>query len=387
MNTFYLVRKNLTRNKLRLCLNAFAILIAFLLFGVLGSMKNAFEAGVELSADDRLVVVNRINFTQPLPLAYANKIKAVEGVSEVTWANWFGGYHQEPRNQVMTFAVDPESYFKVYPELSAGEESFNRWLKDRQGILVGERMANAKGWKVGDRVPLSSNIFSQRNGSNTWEFNVSGIFKADTAQTDTNYTVIHYKYFIETQSYGGEWIGWLPVKTDDPALNEEVSRSIDKLFENSAAETETSTESQFNKAFLEQLGNIGLIIMSVVMAAFFTILLIVGNSMAHTVSERTGEIAVLKTLGFKSNTVFSMVLGESLLLAALGGLLGLGLAAFLISGMSQVPELQSMLPNLVMSSNVYVQGLVLVLALGTITGILPAWRAMKLNTIDALSRG
>src|SRR5690606_1838789 len=154
MNNFTLVRKNLTRNKLRLILNTFAIFIAFLLFGALGAVKNAFESGVELSADDRLVTVNKINFTQSLPLAYVNKIKTIEGVKNVTWANWFGGYYQEPKNQLMTFAVDPESYFKVYDDIILPEEELANWIKDRQGILIGERIAAARGWKVGDRIPV-----------------------------------------------------------------------------------------------------------------------------------------------------------------------------------------------------------------------------------------
>lgn len=385
MNSFYLVRKNLTRNKLRLILNSFAIFIAFLLFGALGSIKNAFESGVELSADDRLIVVNKINFTQPLPLAYANKIRAVEGVSNVTWANWFGGYYQEPRDQVMTFAVDPESYFKVYSDLEVDETTLDRWIQDQQGIILGERLANARGWNVGDRIPISSNIFSQRDGGSTWEFNISGIFKPTDAQTDTTYALIHYKYFMETQSWGGDWLGWLPITTEDPALNESVANAIDSLFANSQSETETSTESQFNKAFIEQIGDIGMIIMSVVLAAFFTILLIVGNSMMQSIKERTNEIAVLKTLGFTAKKVFAMVLAESFLLASIGGLLGLIIAAVLIGGMSQTP-LQNILPALVMGGDIFVSGILFILALGFITGIIPAWRAMTLSTLDALNR-
>ncbi len=384
MNNLTLIRKNLTRNKLRLILNCFAIFIAFLLFGALGAIKNAFESGVELSADDRLVVVNKINFTQTLPLAYANKIKSVEGVKDVTYANWFGGYYQEPRNQVMTFAVDPETYFKVYDDVLVSEEELDAWLKDRQGIIIGERVANARGWKVGDRIPLSSNIFSKHDGSSTWEFNVSGIFRPENPQTDTSYTLIHYKYFMETQIWGGDWIGWLPITTQDSELNETVSRAIDEMFANSPAETETSTEAQFSKAFIEQMGDIGLIIMSVVLAAFFTILLIVGNSMWQSIQERTNEIAVLKTLGYTANKVFSMVLAESFLLAGIGGALGLFASWLAIKAL--VPITQNFLPALVLGQSVVLSGIVFILALGFITGIVPAWQAMKLNTIDALNR-
>lgn len=384
MNNFTLVRKNLTRNKLRLILNSFAIFIAFLLFGALGAVKNAFESGVELSADDRLVTVNKINFTQSLPLAYVNKIKTIEGVKNVTWANWFGGYYQEPKNQLMTFAVDPESYFKVYDDIILPEEELENWIKDRQGILIGERIAAARGWKVGDRIPVSSNIFSKADGSSTWDFNVVGIFKPENPQIDTSYTLIHYKYFMETQIWGGDWIGWLPITTTDPELNETVSRAIDEMFANSPAETETSTEAAFNKAFIEQMGDIGFIIMAVVLAAFFTILLIVGNSMWQSIKERTNEIAVLKTLGFTAQKVFSMVLAESFLLSGIGGFLGLAGAWLLLSAVG--PAMQGFLPALVMGQSVFVSGVAFILALGFITGIFPAWQAMTLNTIDALNR-
>ncbi|WP_185234318.1 ABC transporter permease [Teredinibacter franksiae] len=384
MNSVTLVRKNLTRNKLRLSLNCFAIFIAFLLFGSLGAIKNAFESGIEVAAADRLMVVNKINFTQTLPIAYVNKIRAVEGVKHATWANWFGGYYQEPANQLMTFAVDPASYFDVYDDLLLSEEALSNWQKDRQGILVGERIALARGWKVGDRIPVSSNIFSQQNGSSTWEFNISGIFKPENPQTDTSYTLIHYKYFMETQVWGGDWIGWVPLSTDDPMINEEVMNAIDNMFANSPAETETSTEAQFGKAFIEQIGDIGFIIMSVVMSAFFTILLIVGNSMWQSIRERTNEIAVLKTIGFTANKVFSMVLAESFLLATIGGLLGLLMAWVLVMGIA--PLTQSFLPALVLGKSVFLAGLVFIAILGFVTGIVPAWQAMKLNTIDALNR-
>lgn len=387
MNEFTLVRKNLTRNKLRLSLNIFAIMIAFFLFGSLGSIKNAFDAGVELSADDRLVTVNKISFTQTMPLAYVNKIRSVEGVQKVTWANWFGGYYQDPKKQAMTFIVDPESYLEVYSELVLPEEQRSAWINNRQSVIVGEAMARNLGWSVGDKVPLSSNIFSHKEGGQTWDVVIEGIFKGDDAKIDTNYILMHHKYFFETQSYGGEWVGWLTLTTGNPEINETVSRAIDAQFENSAAETETSTEAAFNKAFIEQIGDIGLILTSVILAAFFTILLIVGNSMVLAIRERTNEIAVMKTLGFPAGNVFRMVLIESILLAVIGGLLGLGLAEFIVSGMKNVPQVASMFPNLVLDADTRLTALAYMVGLGVLTGFLPALRALRLNTIDALSRG
>ncbi|WP_188152002.1 ABC transporter permease [Teredinibacter waterburyi] len=386
MSDFYLIRKNLTRNKLRLSLNSFAIFIAFLLFGVLASLQAAFDAGVELSSEQRMIVTNKINFTQPMPLAYVNKVRAVEGVASVTHANWFGAYYQDPQKPLVGFAVDAESYLEVYEEFVLAPEQREAWFNNRIGIVVGDQMARTLGWKVGDRLPVSSSIFTQKDGSSVWEMEVMGIFTGNDEQFDTNYFLLHYKYFIETQSFGGDWIGWITIKTTDPALNDEVSKTIDAQFANSPAETKTTSEKQFSKAFVEQFGNIGLMITSIVGAAFFTILFIVGNSMALSVRERTNEIAVLKTIGFQAPRIFKMVLSESILLALLGGCLGLFVANVLVNGAAQAPQLRSMLPNLVLTDMVAFKALGLMLVLGLVTGILPAWRAMKLNTIDALNR-
>ena len=207
MNDFYLIIKNLTRKKMRLFLTTFAIFIAFLIFGAVSALKGSLDSGIEMSADNRLVVVHKTNFTVSLPYAYVNKTKSIEGVKDVTHANWFGGYFQEPANQIVTMAVDPETYFEVYNELIVDPAQKEKWLKNQTGILVGERMAKTNNWKVGDRIPISSNIFSHKDGGHTWEFVVDGIFTAQEKQTDTGYLIFHYKYFKETQTFGGNSVG------------------------------------------------------------------------------------------------------------------------------------------------------------------------------------
>jgi putative ABC transport system permease protein len=273
----------------------------------------------------------------------------------------------------------------VYPELVVEPEQLSRWYKNQTGILVGERIAIANTWKVGDRIPLSSNIFSQKTGGQTWEFEIDGIFKGNEEKIDTSYVLIHYKYFNETQSWGGDSIGWLILTTLDASLNEQVAKAIDTEFANSNNETDTSTEQAFNKAFIDQIGNIGLIIFGVVFMAFFTILIVVGNTMVLAIRERTNEIAVLKTLGFASARIFKMVLVESCLLAFLGGLLGIGGAFIIITGASE--QMARFLPNLVLGSDVLLQALAYMLVLGLITGIAPAISALRLNIVTAFSRG
>ncbi|WP_444920580.1 ABC transporter permease [Microbulbifer sp. CnH-101-G] len=384
MNDLYLIYKNMTRKPLRLFLTCFAIFIAFLIFGAVTSLKTALNSSVELSADNRLVVFNRINFTQSLPISYFQKVAAVEGVKDVTHLNWFGGYFQEQSRQIVSLAVDPESYLRVYEEIVIPEEQKQAWFNNRQGALVGEKLAQIYGWKVGDRIPISSNIFTHKDGGYTWEFVVSGIFKGDTEQYDTRQMLFHYKYFMETQTFGNDWIGWMALTTDDPSLNEKVAKTIDDSFANSQSETDTSTEKSFNKAFIEQIGNIGLIIFSVVFTAFFTILIVVGNTMALAIRERTGEIAVLKTLGFSSARIFRMVLSESLLIAFIGGLSGLAAAWLLVEGVKTF--LARFLPNLILDGDIALQALFFMLLLGIITGLLPAFNALRLNIVSAFNR-
>jgi len=386
MNDFTLIRKNLFRRKLRAFLMIASILIAFLIFGVLAGVYASFTAGEDRAAADRLVVVNKINFTQPLPIAYYNRVRSVAGIRQVTYANWFGGYYQDPRNFLVVMAVEPETYTDIYArDIDLTPEARQVFMRTRTGALVGEAMARKWGWKVGDRVPIASNIFSQRNGSHTWEFDIVGIFTAKTQQVDTNFMLFQYDYFDETRSFGKDTIGWLVLQTANPTDNDRIAKAIDGMFVNSTAETATDTEKAFNKAFAAQFGNIALIVVLVVGAAFVTILMIVGNTMALTVRERTREIGVLKTLGFTGGRILRLVLGESILLALLGGLPGLALAALAMSALR--PSVSNMMPGFALMGDTVAEGIILMLALGLITGMIPALNAMRLKIATALGRG
>lgn len=385
MNDLTLMRTNLFRKTLRTILMLVAILIAFFIFGVLASFNKAFNAGADLSAANRLITVNKINFTVSLPYAYINKVRALEGVETASWANWFGGFYQENRNFVQTFAVDPETYLAVYPELITPEEQKQDFFSDRSTILIGEALANQYGWSVGDTIPLKSDIFSHKSGQEAWEFRIAGVFTGETPQTPTNYALFHWENFNETITFGQDAIGFIILTTTSADLNEQVSEAIDVQFANSTAETETTTEAAFNKAFLNQVGNIGLIINSVVGAAFATILMIVGTTMVLAVRERTKEIAVMKTLGFPAPRIFRLVLGESLLLAFLGGALGLGAAWLLISAIGGA--LESFVPGFALSPEIALQGAAIMALLGLVTGFAPAWSAMRVNIAEALGKG
>lgn len=385
MSDFRLVWKNLWRRKLRTLLTLVSILIAFLLFGVVRAFEGSLSSGVELAAADRLVVVNKINFTVPMPIAYVTKIAGVEGVEAVTYADWFGAYVQDPRNQFAAFAAEAESWLENYPEMILDEDDRERFLGNRRGALVGASLAHRFGWNEGDRIPLTSAIWSAEDGSNVWPVTIEGIFTGTNAQTDTSYLLLHHDYLDERRSFARNSVGWIVVTSESPSLNEEVARRIDTLFYNSANQTKTQTEKAFTAAFVNQIGNIGLIITSVVGAAFFTILFIAGNTMALSIRERRKEIAVLKTLGFKSRRIFGLVLAESTLLALAGGLPGLVLA-WLAAG-AATEAFRGFLPPLVVSSEVVMQSLAAMMALALLTGALPAANALRLRIVDGLAQG
>jgi putative ABC transport system permease protein len=385
MNDLLLIRKNLFRKKLRAILMLFSILIAFLIFGVLAGFERAFNAGEDVAAADRLMVVNKINFTQPLPIAYVNRVRALDGVRQVTHFNWFGGYYQDPKNFLIVMAVEPQSYLQVYQDqIDVAADARQAFIRERTGVLVGEAMLKKWGWKVGDRVPIMSNIFTQKNGSRTWDFTIVGTFVARKPSVDTNFMVLQYEYFNETQNLGRDLIGWMALNTASPSQNDRIAKAIDQMFANSLYETSTDTEKAFNKAFAAQLGNIALIVALVVGAAFATILMIVGNTMVMAVRERTREIGVLKTLGFSGGRILRLILGESVLLALLGGLPGVALAALFAAALET--SVGNFIPGFAVTPGIALNALLLMLGFGLATGLIPAITAMRLKIATALGR-
>ncbi len=384
MSDLGLIRHNLFRKALRTTLMIVSILVAFLVFGLLSSVEKVFNAGVDLSKADRLVTVNKINFTVSMPYAYVNRVRGVDGVRNVSYANWFGGYFQETRNFVQSFAVDVPTYLEAYPELLMPEDQRQAAIANRTGFVIGRALADQYGWNVGDTVPLSTNIWQNADGNYVYELEVVAIFDGEDQQTPTNYGFLHYDYFDEYRVIDNDNIGWMIINTDSVDVNERVIEQIDAQFANSPAETETTTEAAFNAAFVQQIGNIRLIITAVVGSAFFTILAIVGTTMVMAIRERTKEIAVMKTIGFPSPRIFRIVLGESLLLSVLGGGLGLGLAALILA--AAAPAAASVLPGLALTGDIALTALAVMVALGLATGLLPAVNAIRTDIVSALGK-
>lgn len=385
MSEIGLVLNGVFRKWWRTLLLLAAIFVAFLIYSVLGSFQKALTAGIDVAAANRLVTINKINFTQPIPYPYFEKVKGLEHVTGVAHANWVGCYFQNPRNQFACFAVSPQEYLDVYPDVIVDPAERAAWLADKGGLLVGESLAGRFKWKVGDVVPLKSNIFTRKDGEEFWKFTIRGIFKGEDQFTDTTYAIFPYENFREGSAFGGESLGWLIVTTDSPDNNQAVIEAIDSQFANSPAETETNTEAAFGRAFLAQVGDIGFVIVLVTTAAFVTILMVVGNSMIMAIRERTKEFAVMKTLGFAGPRIFRMVLLESLALSLIGGVLGMlagmGLVAML------APSLRGFLPSFALTWDVAALGLAIMIVLGLVTGGLPALNAMRVNIVNALQRG
>ena len=383
MTLVELVRKNLFRKRLRTILTIIAIFMAFAIYGVLATFQNAMSAGIDTAQADRLMVTNKINFTLPMPYAYVERVRNIKGIAQVTHSNWFGGYFRDATVFFPALAVDPQSYLDIFPEYLLPAAQRQAFINDKIALVAGRTLAQKFGWKVGDRIPLKSNIFQQKNGSDTWDFVIAGIADGANDRVDTNFVIFHYDYFKDTRSFGGDTIGWMILKTTSAKENAQVMKIIDAQFANSPFETETQTEQAMARAFLEQAGDLGFIITAVVGAAFATILLIVGNTMMLTVRERTNEIAVMKTIGFTTNKIFGLILGESMLLALIGGTLGV-LAAWLFSFALRGPLSQfgpaSFTPGTAITA------FVLMALLGFLTGIIPAYRAMKTDVVTALGR-
>lgn len=386
MSDLRLILSGLGRKPLRTGLLIFAIFIAFLIYGVLAAFQASLENAAGPSSSNRLVVANRINFTQPLPLAYVNRIQNIEGVSDVSYSNWFGGYYQEPRNFLLTFAVEPESYTRIYSEYVMPPEQRQAFIANRDSVMVGRAVAEQYGWQLGQQIPLSSNVWRRKDGTSTWPVVIRAIYDGKDANTAAGSVFLHFEYLDEARAFGQDTVGIVQIVTPGADQNDAVAQRVDAQFANSRAETETLSEQAFNAAFIDQQGNIGLIILGVTGAAFVTILLIVGNAMAGAIRERTGEIAVMKTLGFTSGRLAGIVVGETLLLAALGGLAGLALAGVLVGALSGIPALAQFFGGMRLTPQIALSAIGFMTALGLITGAVPAFNAIRVNVITAFRR-
>jgi len=377
------VTANLFRKKTRTILTLLSVVMAFLLFGLLQSLDHAFSAGADFVGATRLMTQARVSYTQALPLSMKPKLESVPGVARVTYSQWFGGVWQT-NTQIFTFSVEPSSYHDVYPEWVMPEEQWRAFANIRTAMVAGKLTADKFGWKVGQKIPLSSNIYPQKDGSKAWAFDLVGIYdgKDDAWKKQATQVFINHDYFDEANLFGKGHTNFFILKLAADGNPEAISKTIDTMFENSPDETKTQTEKEFNLEFIKQLGDIGLMVRWILFAVFFTLLLVVGNTMAQSVRERVPELAVLKTLGFSDGSVLGFVLAESVALCLIGGLIGLGLATLLGGMVEQATGGQFMLP---VDAFVWTVGIATIIVMSLAVGLLPALRAQRLKIVDALA--
>jgi putative ABC transport system permease protein len=373
-----LVIANLFRKKIRTALTIGSFAVALFLFGLLVIVRGAFSQGVDIAGADRLVVINKVSLIQPLPLSYRDRLLRISGIKQVTYDNWFGGVYQDEKNFFPQFAVDVEHQRAMYPEFTVPEEQWQAFAGDREGAIAGQSLADRFGWKIGDRIPIKGTIYT-----GPWEFNLRGIYRGTRAQDDTTQFWFHWDFLEERRAFGKGDVGWYVVRVTNPDLSVQVAKTIDTEFANSPFETKTDTEKAFAASFVKQMGNIEFLILTVGGVVFFTLLLVTGNTMAIAVRERMGELAVLKALGFSNQFVLLLVMLESLIVAFVGGGLGLLLAKlFSLHG----DPTNGILPYFYLPPLAIVSGVAAALLVGVAGGILPAVSAMRLRVVDAIRR-
>jgi putative ABC transport system permease protein len=375
------VLANLFRRKARTALTLLSLTMAFLLFGLLQAVNVLLQADVSFVGATRLITQARVSFTQPLPIRLQPQIAAVPGVAAVTHSLWFGGMIGE-NTRIAAFATDPEGIRRVSPQWLMPEEQWRAYAQIRTSMIAGRLLAEREHWKVGSKIPIKSDIWPQKDGSMSWAFDLVGIFdgRDEAAQKQTLRAYLNYAYVDEANQLGPGNAGFYILRLDNADQAQAVAQAVDAMFENSPDETKTQTEQDFVIGFIKQVGDIGLIVRWILVAVFFTLLLVVGNTMAQAVRERIPELAVLKTLGFSNDSVLGFVLAEAAILCALGGVTGLGLATLLglaVESATNVP--------VPVDHRVWGAGVVAMVLLSLAVGLLPALRARNLSIVDALA--
>jgi putative ABC transport system permease protein len=373
-----IILANLFRKKVRLVLTIGSFGVALFLFAFLGVVRDAFSRD-NLASANRLIIINRTSIINPLPLSYRERILRIPGVKSVTHNNWFGGTYIEEKNFFPQFVIDPENQQQVVPEFVVPDDQWKAFLRDREGAIVGARTMERFHWKVGDRIPIKTPVWG------SWEFNIDGVYHGTRPGDDETQFWFQWDYFEERvpQTSKGQ-IGWYVLRIDNPDDAPRIAKAIDTEFANSPYETKTETESTFAAGWVKQFGNIKFLIVTIGAVVFFTLLLVTGNTMAISVRERTGELAVLKAIGFSDRKVLGFVLGESLVIAVVGGLLGLALALVAVPLLSRA--LSGIVPVLILSPTILLTGFVAALFVGFISGFLPGLGAMQLRVVNALRR-
>jgi putative ABC transport system permease protein len=373
--------KNAFRHRLRTLLTMVGLVVAICAFGLLRTILDAWYAGVEGTSSTRLVTRNAISLTFVLPLAYAERLRGVEGVSAVSWSNWFGGVYITERNFFPQFAVEPASYLALYPEYVLPDAQRRAFLRDRQGAIVGRKLANQHGWKIGDQIPLRGTIFP-----GTWTFTLRGIWDGIDAKTDESQLLFHWHYLSERVRRQGranaDFVGVYIVGIDDPDDAPLVSQRIDALFTNSLAETLTETEKAFQLGFVSMSEAILVAVNAVSYVIIVIIMAVMANTMTMTARERLAEYATLKALGFTPGFVVRLLFGESLAIALIGGACGMLATLPLAAAFAQA--VGTLFPVFVVAPRTLAMQLAACVIVGVVAAAWPAWRMSRIAIVNGL---
>ena len=386
MSNFRLVWANLHRHPVRTYLTLLSVLVAFLLFGLLRTLAVWFATGpAEGASVDRLVVTGKYSIIDLLPINQRNEILTLDGVEAVTHSTWFGGNYQDPSNFFPKYPVEPRGFFEMFPEVAIAPAELDAFEQTRTGAVASADLIERFGWEIGQKIPIEADIWPMKDGSRIWTFDLVGSYATDVGSYRST-LLVNYAFFDEARYFGPGTVGWWTVRVADPDRAPEVGTAIDALFENSQNPTKTGTEDEFGRAFAAQIGDIGLMATGILSAVFFTVLLLTANTMAQSLRERIPELAVLKTLGFGDNRIAWYVLGESVLICLVGGILGVGLAALMAPVANTIAE-QFAPGAFAMSWQIAGVGVGVAALLGVVVGAVPAWSARRLSIADALRRG
>ena len=376
MKYLRLVLANLGRHKLRSALTIFSVALALFLFASLRSVTTTLAATAQFGGARRLVTLNATGLVFPLPLAYGNRIKALPGVTGLSWANWFGGRYGDGKNFFANFAVDAESYLAIYPEIVMPADQRQAFIQDRTGALIGNRLVSQFGWKLGQNITLQGTIFP-----GDWTFKIGGVYTPTDPAIGDNVLIFHHDYFDERIGRAGI-AGWYIAEIDDPARAAAIAKSIDDLFRNSSAPSKTGTEREFQASFATMWGNVSFLMSTIGLAVVFAILLVTANAMMMSARERTGEIAVLKTIGFSDRLLFALVMVEAGAMALTGAALGLGSAKLLYPAINFNGA--GFLPGFTVATSTIVIGVLVAVGLMLASGLVPAVRAARLSVVQGL---
>jgi len=380
-----LIWANVGRRKLRVIFTFLCICTAFGIFGMLDAVRTSFQQSLNLVGADRLLVFNKAASTDGLPFAHVQKIRGIDGVKAVIPMSWMGAMSRGQEVENAIFATSPREFLEIYPEVKLAESERQALISDRRAIAVGSVLANRYGWKIGDNIPLRSVAFQKLDGSSSWDFQVVAIYEIrESAVWSNDAAILHFPYFNDSLASGRDLASYLVVQVSDSSAAESVARRIDTAFANSGADTNTVTETYYTRQLAMRVGNVTRILLAVIAASFFTMLLVVANTMAQSIRERRSELGVMMVLGFSHRTILSLIVVESCLLTLLAGLSGLALSYALVTRAAL--SFARFLPVFEMNAETVLRGVSFMLITGIVAAVVPAIQTRRLSIVDSLAQ-